>query len=82
MKETREMMNILHKNNKEAKRKEIVKRYKKQLRLRRGAEVLIVVMVIAIISLLCWRNLNKTNEEIKECQESGYSRSYCIAKMQ
>lgn len=51
------------------------------MRLRRWAKVTLVIIAVLIVTMISWKALQNAENDIKECQEQGYSRNYCISKM-
>jgi len=53
----------------------------KRRKLRAWVKVVVVIILIIILSAIQWHLMEETENEITNCTEEGYTRSYCIQKL-
>ena len=77
MKETKKMMEIIHKQYREALEQNI-KKQKKQQRKEKILAYGVATFIILITGLVLFLNYKLTSNFEEQCMAKGYSQNYCI----
>ena len=77
MKETKKMMEAIHKQYREALEQNI-KNNKKKQRKEKMLTYFVATFIILITGLVMFLNYKLTTNFEEECMEKGYSQNYCV----
>lgn len=77
MKETKKMMEAIHKQYREALEQNI-KNNKKKQRKEKMLTYFVAIFIILITGLLMFLNYKLTTNFEQECMAKGYSQNYCV----